>query len=161
MSDSVWPHRQPTRLPHPWDSPGKNTGVGCHCLLRIERLSHYLLATRVFFFITSLFITPNHSSTEFLCPFFLSICKRLDLKALGLRQIPKCAVTFIFDKNSQWIAGEGNIRAVLLRKRQVKEREKWSIFTKVFRTWWTVSWCQISRECITVLGNPIWQLFFF
>ena len=34
MSDSVWPHRQkPTSLPHPWDSPGKNTGVGCHCLL--------------------------------------------------------------------------------------------------------------------------------
>ena len=30
VSDSVWPHRhQPTRLPHPWDSPGKNTGVGC------------------------------------------------------------------------------------------------------------------------------------
>ena len=31
MSDSVRPHRwQPTRLPRPWDSPGKNTGVGCH-----------------------------------------------------------------------------------------------------------------------------------
>ena len=31
MSDSVWPHGlQPTRLLHPWDSPGKNTGVGCH-----------------------------------------------------------------------------------------------------------------------------------
>ena len=30
---SVWPHGlQPTRLPRPWDSPGKNTGVGCHCL---------------------------------------------------------------------------------------------------------------------------------
>ena len=28
------PHgRQPTRLPRPWDSPGKNPGVGCHCLL--------------------------------------------------------------------------------------------------------------------------------
>ena len=26
-------HRLPTRLPHPWDSPGKNTGVGCHFLL--------------------------------------------------------------------------------------------------------------------------------
>ena len=26
--------RQPTRLPHPWDSPGKNTGVGCHLLLQ-------------------------------------------------------------------------------------------------------------------------------
>ena len=26
--------RQPTRLPHPWDSPGKNTGGGCHLLLQ-------------------------------------------------------------------------------------------------------------------------------
>ena len=35
QSDSVRPHtRQPTRLPHPWDSPGKNTGVGCHFLLQ-------------------------------------------------------------------------------------------------------------------------------
>ena len=35
MSDSAWPHRrQPTRLPRPWDSPGKNTGVGCHFLLQ-------------------------------------------------------------------------------------------------------------------------------
>ena len=35
MSDSVRPHRwQPTRLPRPWDSPGKNTGVGCHFLLQ-------------------------------------------------------------------------------------------------------------------------------
>ena len=35
MSDSVQPHRQqPTRLPSPWDSPGKNTGVGCHFLLQ-------------------------------------------------------------------------------------------------------------------------------
>ena len=33
VSDSVRPHRrQPTRLPRPWDSPGKNTGVGCHFL---------------------------------------------------------------------------------------------------------------------------------
>ena len=35
MSDPVRPHRrQPTRLPRPWDSPGKNTGVGCHFLLQ-------------------------------------------------------------------------------------------------------------------------------
>ena len=32
---TVRPQRwQPTRLPRPWDSPGKSTGVGCHCLLR-------------------------------------------------------------------------------------------------------------------------------
>ena len=35
MSDSVRRHRrQPTRLPRPWDSPGKNTGVDCHFLLQ-------------------------------------------------------------------------------------------------------------------------------
>ena len=30
--------RQPTRLPHPWDSPGKNTGVGCHFLLQCRKV---------------------------------------------------------------------------------------------------------------------------
>ena len=39
MSDSVRPHRrQPTRLPRPWDSPGKNTGVGCHFLLQCMKM---------------------------------------------------------------------------------------------------------------------------
>ena len=56
VSDSVRPHRwQPIRLPRPWDSPGKNTGVGCHFLLqcmqvkvkvKVKSLSHVrLLAT--------------------------------------------------------------------------------------------------------------------
>ena len=30
--------RQPTRLPRPWDSPGKNTGVGCHFLLQYMKV---------------------------------------------------------------------------------------------------------------------------
>ena len=39
MSDSVRPQRrQPTRLPHPWDSPGKDTGVGCHFLLQCVKV---------------------------------------------------------------------------------------------------------------------------
>ena len=39
MSDSVQPHRQqPTRLPCPWDSPGKSTGVGCHFLLQCMKV---------------------------------------------------------------------------------------------------------------------------
>ena len=39
VSDSVQPHRrQPTRLHHPWDSPGKNTGVGCHFLLQCMKV---------------------------------------------------------------------------------------------------------------------------
>ena len=39
MSDSVRPHGlQPTRLLHPWDSLGKNTGVGCHFLLQCMKV---------------------------------------------------------------------------------------------------------------------------
>ena len=36
----MWPHRQqPTRLPRPWDSPGKkNPGVGCHFLLQCMKV---------------------------------------------------------------------------------------------------------------------------
>ena len=36
------PHRQqPTRLPHPWDSLGKNTGVGCHFLLQCMKVKSH------------------------------------------------------------------------------------------------------------------------
>ena len=49
VSDSVQPHRQQSiRLPSPWDSPGKNTGVGCHFLLqcvKVKSLSHVQLFT--------------------------------------------------------------------------------------------------------------------
>src|SRR5574337_393109 len=39
LSDSVRPHRwQPTRIPCPWDSPGKSTGVGCHFLLQCMKV---------------------------------------------------------------------------------------------------------------------------
>ena len=35
----MWPHRrQPTRLPHPWESLGKNTRVGCHFLLQCMKV---------------------------------------------------------------------------------------------------------------------------
>ena len=38
-SNSVWPHKQqPTRIPRPWNSPGKNTGVGCHFLLQCMKV---------------------------------------------------------------------------------------------------------------------------
>ena len=38
VSDSSQPRGlQPTRLLRPWDFPGKSTGVGCHCLLHVDR----------------------------------------------------------------------------------------------------------------------------
>ena len=46
----MWSHRwQPTRLPRPWDSPGKNTGVGCHFLLQCMKVK---LLSRVRLFAT-------------------------------------------------------------------------------------------------------------
>ena len=53
MCDSVRPHRrQPTRLRRPWDSPGKNPGVGCHFLLQCMKVksesevAHWCLTLR-------------------------------------------------------------------------------------------------------------------
>ena len=47
MSDSVWPHRwQPTRLLRPWDSPGKNTGVGCYFLLQYMKVKSEIEVTQ-------------------------------------------------------------------------------------------------------------------
>ena len=44
MSDSSQPRRlQPTRLLHPWDFPGKSTGVGYHCLPRFSMLGTFKL----------------------------------------------------------------------------------------------------------------------
>ena len=41
MSDSLQPHGlYPTRLLCPWDSPGKNTGVGCHLLLQCMKVTN-------------------------------------------------------------------------------------------------------------------------
>ena len=43
VSDPQWPHGlQPSRLLHPWDFPGKSTGVGCHCLLCVQHSSAVL-----------------------------------------------------------------------------------------------------------------------
>ena len=50
---SLQPHRQqPTRLPHPWHSPGKNTGVGCHFLLQCVKVKVKSLSR------VQLFVTP-------------------------------------------------------------------------------------------------------
>ena len=45
VADSLRTQRwQPTRLPCPWDSPGKNTGVGCHFLLQCMKVTVKLLS---------------------------------------------------------------------------------------------------------------------
>ena len=50
VSNSQRPHGlQPTRLLRPWDFPGKSTGVGCHCLLRMWSLGRDEIAVPSFF----------------------------------------------------------------------------------------------------------------
>ena len=50
VSDPQGPHGlQPTRLLHPWDFPGRSTGVGCHCLLRIVCYIYQNKGTLVWF----------------------------------------------------------------------------------------------------------------
>ena len=61
MSDSLQPHGlQPSRLLCPWDSPGKNTGVGCHFLLQgiflTQRLNMGLLHCRQILYCLSQFL---------------------------------------------------------------------------------------------------------
>ena len=49
VSDSVRPHRwQPTGLPRPWDSPGKNTGVGCLFLLQCMKVKSQNEVTQLY-----------------------------------------------------------------------------------------------------------------
>ena len=61
MSDSVRPLRgQPTRLRRPWESAGKNPGVGCHCLLQCVKVrSKVKSLSRV-----GLFVTPRTAAHQ-------------------------------------------------------------------------------------------------
>ena len=85
MSDSVGPHRQqPIRLLCPWDSPGKNTGVGCHALLQgifpTQGSNSHLLTSQALtggFFTTSATWEAWWTHTSLFCsiefPFFFSL----------------------------------------------------------------------------------------
>ena len=71
VSDSLWPHEQPARLLCPWDSPDKNTGVGCHSLLQGIFLTQGwnlgLLHCRQILYCLSHQGSPNWYSVSFHC----------------------------------------------------------------------------------------------
>ena len=82
-SDSVQPHRlQPTRIPHSWDSPGKNTGVGCHFLLQCMKVKSDREVAQ---------LCPTLSNPRG-CYFLSSVSSQqkfeaMDVKALGVSQL--------------------------------------------------------------------------
>ena len=58
---TLWPHRrQPTRLLCPWDSPGKNTGVGCHFLLQWYMYKYIIYILYASMYLTELFWGLNN-----------------------------------------------------------------------------------------------------
>ena len=69
VSNSQQPHGlQHTRLLHPWDFPGKSTGVGCHCLfLYIHYYIHIINCTAQGPILNILTYNGKESEKEFVC----------------------------------------------------------------------------------------------
>ena len=98
MSDSLQPHGlQPTRLLHPWDFPGKSTGVGCHCLLQKKSINSikwrtYMIRTylSIHFFGSILCICgalkSNESKVAQLCPTLSMDCSLPSSSVHGIFQ---------------------------------------------------------------------------
>ena len=82
MSDSVRPQRrQPTRLPRPWDSPSKNTRVGCHFLLQCHLLLFMKVKSESE--VAQSCLTPSDPMDCSLSgPSVHGICQRIDRKYL-------------------------------------------------------------------------------
>ena len=108
VSDSSWSHGlQPTRLLHPWDFPGKSTGVGCHCLLhKMTRkyLSGYIRGFSI--------IRPNQNDTSLVIP--LHRHTRLGWCHLPTYD-PDCSATIYRTKVGHRIQ-TGSVTLVLLRR---------------------------------------------
>ena len=97
MSNSVRPHRrQPTRLPSPWDSPGKNTAVGCHFLLQgiflIQESNLSLLHCRQILYHLS--HQGSHQRREYQ-EFEISIYKLLCIKDINNKVLLYSTVNYI------------------------------------------------------------------
>ena len=101
MSNSARPHRrQPTRLLHPWDFPGKSTGVGCHCLLCWALLdnnkmlfdSHFEVAYHcLHLFVTRVAITFPKCIFLYYLPHFV-IFPNISISTLILLRVCVCVV---------------------------------------------------------------------
>ena len=130
MSGSVQPHRrQPTRLPRPWDSPGKNSGMGCHFLLQNKKVK-------------------SESEVGQSCP---TLSDPMDCSLLGssvhgilqARVLEWGSIDFsIFPFESLLNTG--------LAKRSIQVFHKWKILDKLFGQ-------PSVYQCTTGYNNSYWQ----
>ena len=110
MSDSVRPRiRQPTRLPRPWDSPGKNIGVGCHFLLQCMKVkSENEVAPSCLTLSDPMDCSPSGSSVHGI---FQARVKRV----LFYKLAPEC----LLRKEYFWLnIGERKVKLARIRRRE-------------------------------------------
>ena len=109
--------RQPTRLPHPWDSPSKDTGVGCHFLLQCVKVE-------------------SESEVSQSCP---TLSDTMDCN------LPGSSTHGIFQARVlEWVAIAFSNKVIRYHKRQnlscLKYREwNWQCSAQLFVTPWTVA----------------------
>ena len=127
VSDSVWPHRQqPTRLPHPWDSPGKNTGVGCHFLLQCMKVKSESEVTQS---------CPTHCDPmDCSLPGF-SVCGIFQARVLVW-----VAIAFCFASHYKSI----------LVKWKLKLLSCVQLFATSWTIWSEVRWSEVAQSCPTL-----------
>ena len=118
VSDSSRPHGlQPTRLLCPWDSPGKSSGEGCHCLLRLSPhlpFNFHMILSNVFvynvnykryiFIVGKLESTLNKTKKK--CSFFFNLCNfKVVQERTSWNWLLKCVWKFLFLQLYQrWVA---------------------------------------------------------
>ena len=145
MSNSVWPHRwRPTRLLHPWDFPGKSTGVGCHCPLRVMLNVMYQLGWAIVsrYLVTS-WMTPSAftwvSSTLVHSAHFHMLAS-IVMWANSLKYVSHyvcvcvrvCVCVYIY--KSYWLcfSGEHRLTVPLAKHLCLKQRQWWHFLDQLF-----------------------------
>ena len=133
MSDSVRPHRwQPIRLPHPWDSPGKNTGVGCHFLLQCMKVKVKVKSlTRVW-----LLATPWTAAYQ--APLSMEFSRQEYWSGLPLPS-PMTNLDSIFEKQRHHFANKGYLVKALIFSYRSSHVWMWELDHKegwVPNNWW-------------------------
>ena len=96
MSDSARPHRWPTRLPRPWDSPGKNTGVGCHFLLPCMKMKSESEVAQSCLTLHDPIVYPDLNGQCYLIRIMKEILKVIFKTSLSKHSLPQPAVPICF-----------------------------------------------------------------
>ena len=125
VSDSVQPNgQQPTRLPHPWDSPGKNTGVGCHFLLQGR---YYWHAKHEWTANTLCSVKNLHTKVYIWCD---------SIQAKLLRQ-----------ETGNWSSRSAGRRGVNCKRSRGKYLGQWNCLPWLRGSYTIVGICQNSKKC--------------